>query len=65
MFDEFYAPLANKDVWTVLPMLLRPKSVGVIKLRSKDIYEYPLIYPNYLTHPLDTATLVEGKNDSA
>ncbi|CAG0918968.1 unnamed protein product [Notodromas monacha] len=60
VYEEFYEPLLDKDVWTCLPMLLRPKSVGVIKLRSSNVYEYPLIYPNYLTHPLDTATLVEA-----
>lgn len=41
-------------------MLLRPKSKGVIKLRSKDPFAHPLIYPNYFNEPEDIATLVEG-----
>ncbi|KAK1137830.1 hypothetical protein K0M31_002325 [Melipona bicolor] len=40
-------------------MLLRPKSRGVIKLRSDDFFDHPLIYPNYLDHPLDVTTLLE------
>jgi len=34
-----------------LPTLLRPKSVGEIRLRSKDPLEYPIIEPNYFTDP--------------
>ncbi|KAF3426363.1 hypothetical protein E2986_06219 [Frieseomelitta varia] len=58
MFNELDEK--GNNAWTVLPMLLRPRSKGVIKLRSDDPFDYPLIYPNYLEHPLDVATLVEG-----
>lgn len=62
--DSFYRkvfqPISNKDVWSVIPVLLRPRSRGIIKLRSKNPYDYPLIYPNYLTDPLDINTLIEG-----
>lgn len=40
--------------------MLRPKSRGCIKLRSRNPYEHPLIDPNYLSHPDDVATLVDG-----
>ncbi|MCL4141789.1 UNVERIFIED_CONTAM: hypothetical protein GTU68_036513 [Idotea baltica] len=56
MFDK----IANKDCWSILPMLLRPESKGYIALRSKDPFLYPYIVPNYLTHPMDVATMVEG-----
>lgn len=59
-YKRVFEPILNKDVWSAIPMLLRPRSKGVIKLRSKNPYDYPLIYPNYLTDPLDIATLVEG-----
>jgi len=32
----------------------------MIKLRSKDPFDYPVIYPNYFKEPEDIATLVEG-----
>lgn len=41
-------------------MMLRPKSRGEIKLRSKNPLDYPLLYHNYLTHPHDVNVLREG-----
>lgn len=59
-YDSVFGPIGEKDVWSVLPLLLRPKSRGVIKLRSKNPFEYPLIYANYLKEPEDMVTLIEG-----
>ncbi|KAK6636419.1 hypothetical protein RUM43_010080 [Polyplax serrata] len=59
-YKKVFEPISNKDVWSVIPVLLRPRSRGIIKLRSRNPYDYPLIYPNYLTDPLDVATLIEG-----
>ncbi|XP_015597076.1 glucose dehydrogenase [FAD, quinone]-like [Cephus cinctus] len=59
-YDAVFGPINNKDSWSVIPMLLRPKSKGVIKLRSKNPFDHPLIYPNYFKDPRDVATLVEG-----
>lgn len=39
---------------------LHPKSQGSIELKSNDPYEYPAIYPNYLSHPDDMETLVRA-----
>lgn len=46
--------------FSIDPVLLRPKSRGFIKLRSRNPYEHPLIDPRYLSHPQDVATIVEG-----
>ncbi|XP_068967260.1 glucose dehydrogenase [FAD, quinone]-like [Bombus flavifrons] len=59
-YDAVYGELQDKDVWSAYPTLLRPKSRGVIKLRSNNPFDYPLIYPNYFKEPEDMATLVEG-----
>ncbi|XP_050590924.1 glucose dehydrogenase [FAD, quinone]-like [Bombus affinis] len=59
-YDAVYGEINNKDLWTVLPMLLRPKSKGFIALRSSNPFDYPLIYPNYFEQPEDMATLIEG-----
>lgn len=59
-YDDAFGPINNKDVWSIIPMLLRPKSVGSIKLRSNNPFDYPYIYPNYFKEDIDTKTLVEG-----
>ncbi|XP_077980120.1 glucose dehydrogenase [FAD, quinone]-like [Glandiceps talaboti] len=42
------------------PELLHPKSVGELKLKSRDPLEPPLIDPCYLEDPEDVATLIRG-----
>ncbi|XP_043515900.1 glucose dehydrogenase [FAD, quinone]-like [Frieseomelitta varia] len=45
---------------SISPTNLRPRSRGVLRLASNDPLAKPVIYGNYLTDPLDVATLVEG-----
>ncbi|KAF5286212.1 hypothetical protein FQA39_LY16382 [Lamprigera yunnana] len=59
-YEKVYGPINSKDVWSVIPVLLRPKSRGLIKLRSKNPFDYPLIYPNYFQDDFDMKTLIEG-----
>lgn len=59
-YDAVFGHINSKDVWSVLPMLLRPKSKGEIKLRSKNPFDHPLIYPNYFSDPQDMKVLIEG-----
>lgn len=40
--------------------MLRPKTRGYIKLRSKDPLEHPLINPNYYDHPDDLESTVDA-----
>ena len=39
---------------------LRPESVGFIKLRSSNILDHPLIYPNYLSSETDREIMIKG-----
>ncbi|KZC09323.1 Glucose dehydrogenase [acceptor] [Dufourea novaeangliae] len=59
-YNEVFGKINNRDVFGVFPMMLRPKSRGVVKLRSKNPLDYPLLYHNYLTHPDDVRVLREG-----
>ncbi|GBP43990.1 Glucose dehydrogenase [Eumeta japonica] len=59
-YDAVFKPINNHDTWSIMPMLLRPKSKGFIQLRSANPLDYPYIYPNYLTDEFDVKTLIEG-----
>nr|NVI72543.1 putative glucose dehydrogenase [Cucujiformia] len=60
LYNTVYKPIANKDVWTLMPLLLRPRSRGWVRLRSKSPYAAPAINANYFEDPFDIKTLVEG-----
>ena len=50
---QMYRPLAYRDTWSVIPMLLRPKSRGRVLLRSSNPYDKPIFHAGYFTHPED------------
>ena len=63
----------NRTVWSHLfeghlfaqsfglyPALLRPKSRGSVVLGGSSIHDHPIIDTNFLDHPDDIGTLVEG-----
>lgn len=60
VYNTVYRPIEGKDTWTIIPLLLRPRSRGWVKLRSKNPYHFPMINANYFNDPFDVATLVEG-----
>lgn len=60
LYQEVYQPIANKDTWTIMPLLLRPRSRGWVRLRSANPFHYPLINANYFDDPMDVQILVEG-----
>ena len=62
IWESYYKPVMDRDMWQVIPMLLRPKSRGTIRLASSDPYASPLIDPQYFTDKddLDLKTVIEG-----
>ncbi|XP_071650817.1 glucose dehydrogenase [FAD, quinone]-like [Temnothorax longispinosus] len=46
--------------WTVLPVLLKPKSRGRITLLASDVNVKPEIVPNYFDDPDDVRTMIAG-----
>nr|MBE5725237.1 putative glucose dehydrogenase [Cucujiformia] len=60
LYEKVYKPIANRDVFTLMPLLLRPRSRGWVRLQSKNPFDAPLINANYFEDPFDIQTLVEG-----
>ncbi|XP_013167529.1 PREDICTED: glucose dehydrogenase [FAD, quinone]-like [Papilio xuthus] len=58
LYNDVYKPLEKTESFTILMMLLHPKSKGYMKLKSKNPFEQPALYGNYLQHPKDVATLI-------
>ncbi|MBL7818073.1 MAG: GMC family oxidoreductase N-terminal domain-containing protein [Saprospiraceae bacterium] len=50
----------TKDGYTILPSLIKPKSVGYVGLKSNNPFDAPLIQPNFLSEESDLETLVLG-----
>lgn len=58
MFDR--KELQGRDMFTLMSTLGRPKSIGYLKLASKDPLQSPLMNPNYLENIEDVNALVES-----
>ena len=60
LWDEFYLHYSGKHAFSMYPVMLRPKSRGYIRLRSKNPLDYPIINPNYYDHPDDLEATVDA-----
>src|SRR3954454_19220589 len=58
----FHLPIFTvpEGAWTIAVGLVRPASRGVLKVRSADPDDKPLIDPAYLTEEADVAAMVRG-----
>ncbi|XP_046455625.1 glucose dehydrogenase [FAD, quinone]-like isoform X3 [Daphnia pulex] len=60
VWEEYYLPIIDRDCWSVMPVTLRPRSRGYIRLNSADPFDKPIINPNYYSDPYDLAVTIEG-----
>lgn len=60
VYNTMYKPLQGAETWSILPLLLRPRSTGFIRLKSRNPLIQPDINPNYFAHKEDVDVLVEG-----
>ncbi|XP_001355516.3 glucose dehydrogenase [FAD, quinone] [Drosophila pseudoobscura] len=62
IYEDMFGDLerSNANGFLIFPMVLRAKSRGRIKLRSRRPQEHPLIYANYFSHPYDLNITVRG-----
>jgi choline dehydrogenase len=60
IYNTVYKPIEKVHSWMIIPLLLRPKSRGRVKLRDNDPFHKALISPNYFDHNYDLETLLKG-----
>ena len=58
--NSLMEPLQGKNSFGMGTVLVRPKSVGEIRLRNSNPFSKPIIDPHYLEHPDDVQALREG-----
>ena len=62
--DEFYnqvfANYTGYDGFSIVPILMRPKSIGRVMLRSSNPFVWPSLYANYYSHQDDVDAMVRG-----
>nr|KAF7431582.1 hypothetical protein H0235_004506 [Vespula pensylvanica] len=56
-YDNAYNEIINHDSFSIISMILRPKSRKYVKLNSKNLLNYPLMYHDYLMNPDDVNVL--------
>ncbi|XP_077508663.1 glucose dehydrogenase [FAD, quinone]-like [Amblyomma americanum] len=62
-YDGYYLPLRGSHGYNLAPILLHPKSRGVVRLQSADPSVPPAIDPRYLSHPDDLRVIVKGRRE--
>jgi len=60
MWETVFKPFVRRQCFMALPVLLKPRSVGYLKLASANPYEHPIIEPNYFAHPDDLESMAEA-----
>ncbi|KAH8408797.1 hypothetical protein KR009_000117 [Drosophila setifemur] len=62
LYENMFGDLerGNANGFMIFPMILRAKSRGRIKLRSRNPTDHPLIYANYFADPYDLNITVRG-----
>lgn len=59
-YEEVYGGYVGANAFTIVPVLLRPKSRGRLTLRSRDPTHQPILDINYYDHEDDLNTMVLG-----
>ncbi|XP_030566826.1 glucose dehydrogenase [FAD, quinone]-like [Drosophila novamexicana] len=62
IYETIFGDLENSklDSFMIMPMILRAKSRGRIRLKSRNPQQHPLIDANYFAHPYDLNITVRG-----
>lgn len=57
-YGDVFEPVIYRDSYTIIPLVMRPRSRGRIVLKSANPKIHPRIYANYFQDPMDMAVMV-------
>lgn len=60
VWENYFAKSFDKHTATILPIVLHPKSIGLVYINSTDPKLPPCIDPKYLSNKEDIQTLIRG-----
>ncbi|XP_046744415.1 glucose dehydrogenase [FAD, quinone]-like [Diprion similis] len=60
LYETLFSSIIDKDAYSIIPLLLHPKSRGYIKLRDNNTAQHPVIVPNYFDNAQDLEILAEA-----
>lgn len=60
VLQKYFGPIVGKDAFFHVLCLNLPKTVGEVKLKSKNPHDALHIDPNYLEHEDDVQSVLEG-----
>jgi choline dehydrogenase len=60
IYRTVYKPIENSHTWAAVPLTLKPRSRGRIKLKSSDPFQKPLIYYDMFEDPRDLESQLVG-----
>lgn len=52
--------MMDQDAFSIVPVLLLPRSKGRVLLKSRNPFHWPIIQPNYFNDTRDLNALREG-----
>lgn len=58
--NEVFADYKGRDGFSIVPVLMRPKSRGRVMLRNSNPFAFPKLYANYYSRQEDVDTMVRG-----
>ncbi|XP_074095859.1 glucose dehydrogenase [FAD, quinone] [Cotesia typhae] len=59
-YRQVFGDFIGRDGFSIVPVLLHPKSRGSVNLQSKNPFDAPIFNPNYFENEQDLKTLVRG-----
>ncbi|XP_008484816.2 glucose dehydrogenase [FAD, quinone]-like [Diaphorina citri] len=60
VYDSIYGNINNRESWSIIPVVLRPKTRGSIKLKSKNPFKYPKLYYDFFQYEEDADVMLEA-----